>query len=82
MAQTRSEWEKVKAFVEPVFVEIDRPGDDSLLTVRIDVNGDSSSGVHLAAGEGLSPDQVRRLALHAADLLVEQAKGLGDQGMA
>lgn len=80
MAQTREEWEQVKQYAEPVFVDIDRPEVDDLVVMRIEINGDSSCGIDIDWAERLSLAQMRALIHHAAELLKEEESRYGEDG--
>ncbi len=72
VGQSREEFDEVKEFVDQVFVDIDRPG-EQLATIAIEINGDSSGGAEFSFNRALSLDQKRSQIQHAARMLLDTA---------
>ena len=74
MAQSRGEFERVKAYVDQVFVDIDRP-EEHLVSITIEIEGDSSGETGTTFNPALSLAEQRALLRHAGEMLLEEADG-------
>src|SRR4051794_36408143 len=71
--QSRAEWDEVKQFADQVFVDIDRP-EEHLVTITIEINGDTSGGVDYSWNGSLSAQEQQALVRHAAEELRRSAE--------
>ena len=70
MSNQGSFWDDIIDYVDPVFPEIDRPG-EVLLHIEIEIRGDASDEIEVYVHGELSDSSKRRLMEIAASLLSE-----------